>query len=170
MNTMEITKVVAGVCGSLLILLLLKLGASSYYIGGHGGDDHGTAAYSIAVEDDGQSDVEVEAVPFAELLAAGDLAKGARVFNKCAGCHSNEAGVNGTGPSLFGVVNRAQASTDFGSYSAVLSELGGEWTVENLNEFITKPKDYAPGTGMTFAGLPKEADRVNLIAYLQTLQ
>ena len=170
MNTMEITKVVAGVCGSFLILLLLKTGATSYYIGGHGGDDHGEAAYTIEVADSGEGADEAEAVPFADLLASADLTKGERVFKKCATCHSIESGVNGTGPSLHGIVDRAQASAaDFG-FSAALTGLGGTWTVEDLNEFITKPRDYAPGTAMTFGGLPKEADRVNLVAYLQTLQ
>jgi len=170
MNTMEITKVVAGLAGSLLILLLLKLGASSYYIGEEGGDEHAEAAYTIATLDDGSDDEAEAVVPLAELLASADLTKGERVFKKCAACHSVEPGANGTGPSLFGVIDRAQASTDFGGYSSTLTGLGGDWSIEAMNEFILKPRDYAPGTAMTFGGLPKEEDRVNLIAYLQTLQ
>jgi len=169
MNTMEITKVVAGVCGSLLILLLLKMAAGSYYIGGHGGGEHGEAAYTIATEDGGHAEEEVEVVPFSEVLATADAGTGARVFNKCKACHAAEAGVNKVGPSLFGIVDRAQGSEEFG-YSGTMAGLGGTWTTDELNEFLIKPSDYAPGTSMSFSGLGKEKDRANVIAYLTTLQ
>ena len=169
MNTMEITKVVGGVSGSLLILLLLKMGASSYYLGEAGGEES-EAAYTIATAEDDIVEDVAEEVPFIDLVALADITKGERVFNKCASCHSLTAGTNGVGPSLFGIVGREQAGTDFGGYSPALAGLGGTWTVEDLNAFITKPKEYAPGTGMSFGGLPKQEDRVNLIGYLETVQ
>jgi len=169
MNTMEITKVVAGVSGSLLILLLLKMGASSYYLSEESGEGK-EAAYTIATAEDDIVDDVVEEVPFIDLLALADISKGERVFKKCASCHSIAPGANGTGPSLFGIVGRERAGTDFGGYSTTLAGLGGTWTVEDLNAFITKPRDYAPGTSMSFGGLPKQEDRVNLIGYLQTVQ
>jgi len=165
MNTMEITKVVGGVAGALLVLLLLKMGAGLYYFP-HGG--HAEQGYTIAVADEGPVE-EVEAVPFAEVLAAADAGNGERVFNKCKACHSVEANENKVGPSLFGIVDRAQGAEEFG-YSDTLAGLEGTWTVENLNDFLTKPSDYAPGTSMSFAGLPKEKDRANLVAFLATLQ
>ncbi len=165
MNTMEITKVVGGLAGALLVLLLLKLGAGMYYFP-HGG--HEEQGYTIAVADEGPAE-EVVAVPFAEVLATADAGAGARVFNKCKACHSIDAGVSKVGPSLFGVIDRAQGAEEFG-YSDTLAGLGGSWTVEDLNEFLTKPSDYAPGTSMSFAGLPKEKDRANIVAYLATLQ
>ncbi|MCF6274109.1 MAG: c-type cytochrome [Rhodobacteraceae bacterium] len=166
MNTMEITKVVGGVAGSLLILMLLKMGASSYYIGGKG--EGAEPAYTIAVADSAPAE-EVEAVPFSEILAAADAGAGARVYNKCAACHAVDPGVVKVGPSLFGVVDRGIGAEEFG-YSSTLAELGGDWTPEALNEFLTKPTTYAPGTSMSFGGLKKEKDRANLIAYLSTLQ
>ena len=165
MNTMEITKVVGGLAGALLVLLLLKLGAGMYYFP-HGG--HHEQGYTIAVADEGPAE-EVEVVPFAEVLATADAGAGARVFNKCKACHSVDAGVNKVGPSLFGVVDRAQGGEEFG-YSDTVAGLGGTWTVDALNEFLTKPSDYAPGTSMSFAGLTKEKDRANIVAYLATLQ
>ncbi len=164
MNTMEITKVVGGLAGSLLILLLLKMGAETYYFGEHEGEQ----GYTIATADDAPVE-EVVAVPFAEVLAAADAGAGGRVFNKCKACHSVDAGVSKVGPSLFGVVDRAQGAEEFG-YSDAVAGLGGTWTVENLNEFLIKPSDYAPGTAMSFSGLSKEKDRANLIAFLTTLQ
>jgi len=165
MNTMEITKVVGGVAGALLILLLLKMGAEAYYFP-HA--EHEEQGYTIATADEGPVE-EVEAVPFSEVLAAADAGAGARVFNKCKACHSVELGEAKVGPSLFGVVDRAQGAEEFG-YSSAFAGLGGTWTADELNAFLTKPSDYAPGTAMSFAGLPKEKDRANVIAYLSTLQ
>ena len=145
------------------------MAAGSYYIGGHGGDEHAEAAYTIATADDDHVEEAVEVVPFSEVLASADAGSGARVVNKWKGCHSVDAGVNKVGPSMFGVVDRSQASEDFG-YSDVLVALGGSWTTDALNEYLTKPSEYAPGNAMSFAGLPKEKDRANVIAYLATLQ
>ncbi len=165
MNTMEITKVVGGLAGALLILLLLKMGAESYYFPAEAGGEQG---YTIATAD--AAPVEAAAVvPFADVLAAADAGAGARIFNKCKACHSTDAGVVKVGPSLRGVVNRPRGTEDF-TYTDAIASLGGTWTPENLNSFLTKPSAYAPGTAMTFAGLPKEKDRANVIAYLSTLQ
>ncbi len=165
MNTMEITKVVGGLSGALLVLLLLKMGAEAYYFPGA---EHEEQGYTIAVADEGPVE-EVEAVPFSEVLAAADAGAGGRVFNKCKACHSVDAGVAKVGPSLFGVVGRAHGAEEFG-YTDAIANIPGTWTPEALNEFLTKPSDYAPGTAMSFAGLPKEKDRANLIAFLSTLQ
>ncbi len=164
MNTMEITKVVAGVSGSLLILLLLQMGAKGYYLGK--GDEE--AAYTIEVAEAAPVEQEV-VIPFSEILAAADADKGQRVFATCAACHGVDPGVVRAGPSLFGIVDRPVGSEDF-SYSDTLANLGGNWTVDDLNAFLTKPSTYAPGTSMSFAGVKKEKDRANLIAYLSTLQ
>jgi len=105
----------------------------------------------------------------AALLAAADLKAGKKIFKKCAACHKID-GKDAVGPHLNGVVNRPRASVEGFTYSDALKALAGEnWTPENIDAFITKPKDYAPGTKMTFPGLSKPADRVNVIAYLSTL-
>ena len=165
MNTMEITKVVGGLAGALLVLLLLKMGAEAYYFPEA---EHEEQGYTIATADEGPAE-EVEAVPFSEVLAAADAGAGGRVFNKCKACHSVEPGETKVGPSLFGVVDRAQGAEEFG-YSESIASLGGTWTTDALNEFLIKPSDYAPGTAMSFGGLSKEKDRANLISYLSTLQ
>jgi cytochrome c len=42
------------------------------------------------------------------------------------------------------------------------------WDYEHIYEFIKSPQAYIPGTKMTFVGLKKPEDRINVIAYLHT--
>tara|TARA_B110000208_G_scaffold191470_1_gene258427 strand:- start:1785 stop:2306 length:522 start_codon:yes stop_codon:yes gene_type:complete len=164
-DTMTLTKLGGGVFGALLIFLLGKWAAEEIY---HM-DSHGEAAYVIEVEGaDGVAEEVVE-VNMDELMASADIAKGAKVFRKCGACHKLEAGENGAGPYLYGVVGRDIASATGYGFSGTLDGLEGNWTVEALNGFLTKPKDYAPGTTMGFAGLKKPQDRVDVIAYLDSI-
>ncbi|MDN5787530.1 cytochrome c family protein [Pseudorhodobacter sp.] len=167
-DTMTMTKVVGAGCGSLLVFLLGGWAADALYTtgGGHGGDSK--QAYTI---DTGAGDAAApkeEGPPFAEVYASADPAAGEKVFGKCKACHKVD-GTNGTGPHLNGVVDRQKAHVDGFGYSDALKGMADQtWTPENLNAFLTSPKAYAPGTKMSFAGLPKEQDRANIIAWLAT--
>jgi len=171
---MKVTKIVGGVCGSLLVFLLIKTGAEAIYSGGGDHGEAGAQAYAIAVpETGGTTDVADAApeVPFADLYAVADAALGERAYAKCKSCHAVEAGVNRVGPSLHGVVGREPgAEAGFGGYSDGMIALGGEWSPELLNQFLTRPADYLEGTTMRFPGLPKPEDRANVIAYLAAQQ
>lgn len=170
-DTMTFTKILGAVCGSLLIFLLGNWAAELIYHGGEGGhgEEH-QAAYVIEVEDSSSDDEEVaEVEDFAAVFAAADAGKGERVFSKCKACHKLEDGANGTGPHLYGVVDRTVGSVDGFGYSGAMVAVAEVWTPENLNGFLENPKGYAPGTKMGFAGLKKIDDRANLIAYLQTI-
>lgn len=166
LDTMTLTKVVSALCGALLIFLLGKWAAEEmYHMGGHG-----EAAYVIEIESDEADDMGSETeVSFDELMAAADIAKGAKVFKKCGACHKLDDGANSTGPYLYGVVGRPVGTASGFGYSAAVSGLGGDWTPERMSEFLTKPKAFAPGTSMGFSGLKKVSDRVNVIAYLDSL-
>ena len=177
MDTMLITKIVGTFCAAMLVLLCGNWAASAVYsVGGgaHGGHgDHGeehVVGYYIEVEDDGHSDDAVEeVVDVAALMAAADPAKGEKVFGKCKSCHKLEDGANGTGPTLYGIVDNDIGTVAGFGYSGILQELPGDWTAEALFAFLGDPKGYAPGTKMSFAGLKKDGDRANLIAYLATI-
>ena len=105
-----------------------------------------------------------------DLLKAADPAAGEKIAAKCKACHDlSKGGPNKIGPNLWDIVGNKPAHLDNFSYSDAVKGLGGQWTYENLDKFLTKPKDYAPGTKMTFPGLPKPEDRAALIAYLRTL-
>lgn len=169
-NTMTLTKIVGGVCGTFLIFLLTKWAGETIYTM-KAGDHHGEVAqaYVIATGDDaGEATEEVAEVSFEELLASADIAKGEKVFSKCKACHKLD-GTNGTGPHLDGVFGRQVAAVDGFAYSGPMVDHGGAWTPEALDAFLEKPKDVVPGTKMSFAGLGKIQDRANLIAYLQSL-
>ena len=164
-DTMTLTKATAALCGALLVLLLGKWAAEVIY---HM-DSHGEASYVIELEEAGEQE-EVAEVSFDELMASADVGKGAKVFKKCSACHKLEDGANATGPFLYGVVDRPIASVDGFGYSGALSGLSdGTWTAEDLDAFLAKPSSYASGTSMSFSGLKKQSDRVNLIAYLDSL-
>lgn len=148
--------------------------------GAHHGDEHAEAAsmteqmcekfaYCIDVADAGGSAAEEEEVfDLGLLLASADVARGERTFKgKCATCHTiDQGGANGTGPNLHNVVGADKAHHDGFAYSAVLQGMDGEWSYENLNQWLYNPSAYARGTTMSFAGLRRDDDRINVIAYL----
>ena len=168
-DTMTLTKIIGGLCGTLLVFLLGGWVAESIY---HGGGSHGydhEAAYVIKPEASGAEEEVVVEVPFEEVFAMAVAADGEGVFRNCRACHSLEPGVNGTGPSLYGVVGRdVGTEADFG-YSGALSEVAQVWDPATLNAFLEAPKTYAPGTSMSYNGLRGAEDRANLIAYLDSL-
>lgn len=109
--------------------------------------------------------------PILGLIAAADVERGKSVAKACAACHVfDKGGPNGVGPGLYGVVGHKKQAHDGFAYSGTLAEKGGDvWTLNELNHFLWKPKAYAKGTKMSFAGVKKPEDRAALIAYMRTL-
>ena len=166
MDTMEITKIVGAVCGSLLVFLLIHLASGAIFNTESddgrllGGGPGGAGAGGAPAADD---------VDVAALVAAADVAKGETVFKKCAACHKID-GAKAVGPHLNGVVGRPVGSVEGFAYSDAVKAHGGNWTPEEIFDFIAAPKKDIPGTKMSFAGLPKPEDRADVIAYLETLK
>lgn len=101
--------------------------------------------------------------------SAGDAEAGKKVFKKCKSCH-NTNDKDKVGPGLAGVFGAVAGAKDSKKYSSELKESGITWDEANLDKFLTKPKDMFKKTKMSFAGLKKEDDRKNVIAYLKTLK
>ena len=101
------------------------------------------------------------------LLASASVANGEKVFKKCAACHSIAKGKgNKIGPALFGVLGRQAGSLVDYKYSKAMIAHGKPWTFEEMNSFLTKPKDWVKGTKMSFAGLKNAKDRAAVILYM----
>ncbi len=104
--------------------------------------------------------------------AEGDAADGKKVFRKCMACHAvGEKAKNKVGPVLNGVIGRKVASNDSYKYSTAMIEYGAGdkvWTEEMFMAYIMDPKGVVKGTKMAFAGLKKEEDVTNVLAYLES--
>ncbi|WP_319774853.1 cytochrome c family protein [Breoghania sp.] len=174
MNSFELNKIAGAVL--LALLVLMALGVSSDIIFDHEAPE--TPGYPIAVATaDGAAEGAVaeaeKVVPLAVRLAEADIGAGEKVTKKCAACHTfDNGGANKVGPNLWDVVGRKPGAHEGFKYSNAMlafAEEHPEWTYEQLDEFVTKPKDHIPGTNMAFAGLSKPDDRANLIVYLHSL-
>jgi cytochrome c len=167
-DTMTLTKIVGGFCGTFLVFLLGGFVAEMIY---HGPESHGEEhqAYTIATGADEGGAEGGDTVNFEEVYAAADAGAGERLFRQCGACHKVEPDANGTGPTLYGVVGRAVASVSGYAYSGALIEAADVWSPEHLNGFLANPKGYAPGTKMSYAGMKSAEDRANLIAWLDSL-
>lgn len=113
----------------------------------------------------------VAAAPKVELSPEeAELKLGQKVYRKCKSCHTVEdGGRNRVGPNLYGVLGAKIASKDGFAYSKASKASDIIWTDENLDAFLTKPREFLPGNRMTFVGLKKEEDRKAVIAYLHNV-
>jgi cytochrome c len=103
-------------------------------------------------------------------LAAGDPAAGDEVFaSHCAACHATTPGQNKIGPSLAGIVGSKSGTVPGFDFSAAMKEANITWDEANLDKYLANPTGFVHGTKM-FVNLPNEADRQNVIAYLNTLK
>ena len=101
------------------------------------------------------------------LFASTNAADGAKVFKKCAACHSIvQGGGNKIGPALWGVLGRQAGSISDYKYSKAMAAYGKTWSFEEMNGFLTKPKDWIKGTKMSFMGLKSAKDRAAVILYM----
>ena len=101
------------------------------------------------------------------LFASTNAAEGAKIFKKCTACHSiTEGGANKIGPALWGVLGRPAGTVPGYKYSKAMAAHGKNWSFEEMNGFLIKPKDWIKGTKMSFAGLKKAKDRASVILYM----
>ena len=131
---------------------------------------------AIAVSDEAPTQTAAaapaqELPPIGPKLAGASVDAGKAIFQKqCFTCHTiDKGGVNKVGPNQWNIVGRKKASHEGFSYSAALQAKGGDWTFEDINHMIFKPQSFVRGTKMAFAGLPKEQDRADIIAFLRSM-
>jgi len=99
--------------------------------------------------------------------STGDVKKGAKLYKaKCAQCHTIEPmGSNKQGPCLHGIIGRTAGALNY-DFSNAIKDSGIIWDGDHLNKFMINPKKYIPGTKMVFAGLKKDGERADIVAYI----
>jgi len=171
MDSFELNKVMGAILGTCLVLLVTNFAAQALFAP----KKPEKPGFEIAVKEDAGAGAAGPAAaapePLEKLLPTASVEKGMAAAKKCQACHSFEKdGPNKVGPDLFGVVGRDRASHAGFNYSPAMKAKGGKWTEDDLYQFIQSPKGFVPGTAMGFAGISKDSERADLIAYLNTLK
>jgi cytochrome c len=109
----------------------------------------------------------VIAVASHSAVAEGDVAKGEKLFKRCAACHSLEAGKKKIGPTLAGVFGRKAGAVEGFKYSKAMMESEIVWDEETIDQYLEKPKTFIPKNKMAFPGFKKPEQRADVIAYLK---
>jgi cytochrome c len=171
MDSFELNKILGAVLGTCLVLLVTSFAAQAIFAP----VKPEKPGFEIAVKEDAKAGGAKEAAapsePIEKLLQTASVEKGTAAAKKCAACHTFEkGGPNRVGPNLFGVLNEPKGQGRGGfNFSAALKGKGGTWTYDDLNKFLANPKGFVPGTAMGFAGISKDSERADVIAYLRSL-
>lgn len=157
--------------GWVLFAGIVALGASigsSMYFKADSPEHPEQAGYFIDAPEEGAA--EDDGPDLGTLLASADASAGEAAFARCSACHTMEqGGANGIGPNLYGSMGKAIGGVAAGyAYSSALSGHGGQWTWENMDDWLANPRGFAPGTKMSFAGLGNPQDRANIMEYMAT--
>ena len=169
MNSFEINKILGALLGTCLVLVAMHIASGAIFTPAPPAKPGYVIEVKAEAPQSGAPTAPAEA-PIETLLASASPERGAQVAKQCQACHNFQEGQGPkVGPDLYGVVGRAVASAPNFNYTAAIKKLGGNWTFDALNKWLTKPSADAPGTAMTFAGLANAKQRADVIAYLNTL-
>lgn len=170
MDSFEWNKIIGAVLGTAIFIFVVRLVAEKVYEP----EAPAKPGYEVAGVPSGEASgpaapVE-EAMPdWGTVLPAADVAGGKTISARCEQCHDTTAAkTSKIGPPIYGVVGRPRASIASFAYSSAMKSKGGSWTYDELFKFLKSPGAYIPGTKMSFAGLSRAQDRINLIAFLRT--
>jgi len=171
MNSFELNKILGAVLGTCLVLLALNIGANALFSPVTPAKP-GFAIAAATHEGAGEAAAPKEPEkPLPVLLASANADKGKNTAKQCQACHTFEkGGPNRVGPNLWNIVDDERGHDRNGfNFSAAMKAKGGKWTFDELNKFLKSPRDYIPGTAMTFAGINNDQQRADVIAFLDTL-
>jgi cytochrome c len=171
MDSFELNKILGAVLATCIVLLVTNFAANALFAA----KEPEKPGFAIAAKEEGHGAKEAAKAepsePIEKLLQTASVEKGQAAAKVCQTCHTFEKnGPNRVGPNLYGVVgdHRGEGRNGF-NFSAAMKAKGGTWTYDDLNKFLANPKAFIPGTAMGFAGIPKDSQRADVIAYLRTL-
>lgn len=171
MDSFEWNKIIGAVLGTLLFVVALNIVVSGL-LAPHKAEKPGMeVAVTEPTAPTGEAPAAEVPPDWGTVLPAADVAAGEQVHQRCLQCHDfTKGGPRKIGPNLWGIVGAKHAHMQGFGYSPAMQQLADKtWDYDTLNEFLKNPKAAVPGTSMSFIGLSKERDRINIIAYLRTL-
>ena len=170
MDSFELNKILGAILATCLVLLVSNFTANALFAP----TPPAKPGFEIAVKEEAAGGANeaapAKSEPIEKLLQTASVEKGAAAAKKCQACHTFAKGEpNRVGPNLWGIVGDHKGEGRGFNFSAAMKAKGGTWTDEDLNQFLTNPKGFVPGTAMGFAGIPKDGERADVIDYLHTL-
>ena len=168
MDSFEWNKIFGAVLGTLLLIVAINIGISKLMKPHH--NDKPGMEVAVTETPAGGGTPEVETKPdWGTVLPVADVAAGEKIHQRCLQCHDfTKGGPNKIGPNLWNTIGGKHAHIPGFAYSPAMKALADKvWDYEAFYDFMKNPKAAIPGTKMAFAGLSKQNDRINLIAYLR---